>query len=199
MLNTNAHRSFRERDTYFWIEIHGRNLTQKPFYFRIIYRPFESNNKTFKNSFWVSFAVSFFQSLCLHISASYATIALPSYSSPPSLSLWISKSPTAHCRYCVCVCMWATTVAIRRSECFNICECKSYSIACSFLSYSILPFLHDPVGILHSPLLCLIPFRRREEAFAIECEHLLSFNTFTHTFIFCNGIKSNRRKRKSFF
>lgn len=31
------------------------NLTQKPFYFQIIYRLFESNNKTFKNSFWVVF------------------------------------------------------------------------------------------------------------------------------------------------
>lgn len=183
MLNTNAHRSFRERDTYFWIEIHGRNLTQKPFYFRIIYRPFESNNKTFKNSFWVSFAVSFFQSLCLHISASYATIALPSYSSPPSLSLWISKSPTAHCRYCVCVCMWATTVAIRRSECFNICECKSYSIACSFLSYSILPFLHDPVGILHSftPLLCLIPFSVAEKKLLQLNVNICYLSTHSHT------------------
>lgn len=47
-------------------KVHGWNFTQKPFYFQIIYRLFESNNKTFRNSFWVSFAVSFSQSFYPH-------------------------------------------------------------------------------------------------------------------------------------
>lgn len=55
--------SLRKRHTQVSIENTWAKFHRKTV-FRIIYRPFEWNNKTLKNSFWVSFAVFFFQQLC---------------------------------------------------------------------------------------------------------------------------------------